>query len=274
MRRRAGEHLHGAARQAADRGRVPAAGDVADRSEDPGRSEPAHLDVGREPDAQLLRVAARAPLGLLGPHGIEVELLERAVERRVVVAAVDREPGRDRRRELGDEVEPPQLDRIHLELDRERVDGPFDRVRRLRPSRTAVGIGRRRVREDAGARQAVGGDVVAAAVDPGAEQRDPGRHELQVGAHRGDEPHADGGDLPLRGRGELDLLEDVAAVDGRVESLRALLDPLDRLLEPAGEREAERFLGVDVELRAEAAADVGRDHPQPRLGNPDHAAKA
>ena len=198
-------------------------------------------------------------------------MLERAVERGVVVAAVDRQPRRDRRRELRDEVEPPQLDRIHLELDRERVDRPFDRIRRLRAARAAIGIGRRRVREDTGAFQAVGGDVVAAAVDPGPEQRDPRRDELQVGAHRGDEPHPDGRDLPLRSRGELDLLENVAAVNRRVEALRALLDPLDRLLEPARKCEAERLLGVHVELRAKPAADVGGNYPQPGFGDADDA---
>ena len=150
----------------------------------------------------------------------------------------------------------------------ERVHRPLDRVGRLRPAGAAVGVGRRRVREDARALEAVGRDVVAARVDPGAEQRDPRRDELQVGAHRRDEPDADGGDRPLRGGRELDLLEDVAAVDRRVEPLRALLDPLHRPVQAPREREAERLLGVDVELRAEAAADVRRDHAQPRLGMP------
>ena len=48
--------------------------------------------------------------------------------------------------------------------------------------------------------------------------------------------------------------------------LRPLLDPLHRPAEPAGESDREELLGVDVELRAEAAADVGCDDPQLRLG--------
>ena len=99
-------------------------------------------------------------------------LLERDVEARVEVAGVDRQARRDRRRELADEVQPPDLDRVLAELARERVDRPLDRVRRLRPSRAAIRVGRHRVREDAGALEAVALDVVAAGVEPRAEQRD------------------------------------------------------------------------------------------------------
>ena len=53
-------------------------------------------------------------------------------------------------------------------------------------------------------------------------------------------------------------------------ALRALLGPLDRRSELARERQAERFLGVHVELRAEGAADVRRDHAQLRLRDPGH----
>ena len=48
------------------------------------------------------------------------------------------------------------------------------------------------------------------------------------------------------------------------------LDPLDRPSDPPSERERERLLGVDVQLRAESAADVGRDHAELRLGDPQH----
>jgi hypothetical protein len=38
-------------------------------------------------------------------------------------------------------------------------------------------------------------------------------------------------------------------------------------MQPSRDRETERLFGVDVELRAEAAADVRSDHSQPRLRN-------
>ena len=66
VRRRAGHDLHRPGRQEADRRRVPAARAVADRAEDAARARAAHLDVRREADAELLRVAALAPRRLLG----------------------------------------------------------------------------------------------------------------------------------------------------------------------------------------------------------------
>ena len=267
VRGRPGQHLNRPGRQAADRGRLPAAGDVLERAEDARRGEAAHLDVGREADAELLRVAALAPLRLLAPEALVVEHLERAVERRVVVARVDLEPGRERRRELGDEVLPAELDGIHLELPRERVDGPLDRVRRLRPAGAAVRVGRRLVREHARALEVVALDVVRAAVDPRAEQRRAWRDDHQVRAHRDREPDADRGDRPVRGRRERDLLDHVAPVVSRERVLRALLDPLDREAGPLRDDDPERLLRVDLELRAEPAADVGRDHTQLRLGH-------
>ena len=243
----------------------PATYRIAPRIRD-GR-EAAHLDVGREADPELLRVAALAPLGLLCPQRLVVDDCERLVERCFVVARVDREPGGNRRRELLDEVLPAQLDRVHVELPRQRVDRTLDRVGRLGPAGAAVGVGRRRVRVDAHALEVVALDGVAAAVEPGAEDRDARRHELEVRAHRSRQPHPHRGDRPVGGRRELHLLDDVASVDGGDVRLRAPLDPLDRPAELPREREAERLLGVDVQLRAEPAADVRGDDPQLRLGD-------
>ena len=71
-------------------------------------------------------------------------------------------------------------------------------------------------------------------------------------------------------RRERQLVDDVASVDRRHVVLGALLGPLHRAAEPACERDGERLLGVDVELRAEAAADVGGDHADLRLGDAEH----
>src|SRR5256885_6196091 len=80
VRRGADQHLDGAGRQEPDRRRVPAACSVADRAENAGRRESAHLDVGREADAELLRVTLLAPLGLLLAYVVVVEDLQRRVE--------------------------------------------------------------------------------------------------------------------------------------------------------------------------------------------------
>ena len=128
-----------------------------------------------------------------------------------------------------DEVPPAKLDRVDPELGRERVHRPLEDVRRLRPPGAAVGVGRRRVREDAGERDAVVRDLVRARVEPRAEQRDPGRDELEVGAHRARHLALDRRDLARRFVArERQLGDDVAAVDRGLVVLGPLLDPLHR----------------------------------------------
>src|SRR5204863_3825430 len=106
VRRRPDEDLHGSGRKEANRRSVPAAGAVADRAEDAGRSETAHLEIGREAYPELLRVATLAAPGLLLADRVVVEQLERRVEVRVVVARVDGEPRRDRLPELAQAGQP------------------------------------------------------------------------------------------------------------------------------------------------------------------------
>ena len=246
---------------------LPAAGRVADRAEDARRCEAAHLVVGRESDADLLRVAALASRFLVGLDLVEIEPFEQLVERGVVVAAVDRQARGEGGRELGDEVPAPQLDPVDPELLREQVHRPLEHVGRLGPAGAAIGIGRGRVREHARERDAVVRDRVRACVDPRTEQRDAGRDELEVGPHRGRHVRPDRGDLAVLRRGELERGDEVPAVNRGEGVLRALLDPLHRRAEPARERDGQELLRVDVELRAEAAADVGCDHAQLRLGH-------
>src|SRR5207244_1454865 len=114
-------HLHRARRQAADGRRLPAAGAVADRAEDRGWRQAAHLDVRREPDAEPLRVARGAAGLLLLAHCFVTRLLEREVEAGFVVAGVDRQARRDLRRKLPDEVQPANLNGILADLPREGV---------------------------------------------------------------------------------------------------------------------------------------------------------
>ena len=258
-------------RMAAHDRRVPAAGDVVERGEHLRRREAAHLDVRREPDAELHPVAALATRLLLRAEGLVADDLERAVQPADEVAGVELEPRRDRVRlvERRDVVEPPDLRRVLADAMRERVHRPLDRVRRLRAAGAAVRVGRRLVREHAGALERVALDVVDAAVEERAEQRDAGRHELVVRAHVGEQLHAHAAQLPLLRRGELDVLDHAAAVDRGDVRLGPLLDPLHRRAELPRDREAERLLRVDVQLRAEAAADVGCDHAELPLGNPE-----
>ena len=167
-----------------------------------------------------------------------------------------------------------KLDRIHLELARKRVDGSLEHVRRLRSTGSSVRIGRRRIRENAGERHAVARDRVRPGIDPRAEKRDAWSDQLEVRAHRAPRLRLDRRDHPVLRRRERQLVDDVAAVDGRDVVLGALLRPLHGTAEPLREHDRERLFGVDVELGAEPAAHVRSDHADLRLGDSELPAAA
>ena len=79
------------------------------------------------------------------------------------------------------------------------------------------------------------------------------------------------GDRAVALGAERHVVDLVAAVVARRHVLRARLDPLDRAAEPLGERQHQHLLAVGLELRAEAAAHVGRDHAQLVLRDAEHA---
>lgn len=210
-----------------------------------------------------------AAVRLLGTQLVVVEQRERLVGRRLVVAAVVGQP-RDRGvRELlvPDPVPAPQLHRVQAEFDGQLVHDPLDGVRRLRAPGTAVGVGRRPGREDAGDVQLVGVHLVDARVHERAQDRDAGGDQHQVGAHVDQQVGLEAQESPVAGRGDLDVLDHAPAVVRRQVALRAGLGPLHRSPEAPRDREGDRLLAVHLEFGAEAAAHVGGDHPQPVLGD-------
>src|SRR5947208_2087409 len=60
------------------------------------------------------------------------------------------------------------------------------------------------------------------------------------------------------GRAEGDLL--VTCVTGRLEVLRAVLDPFHRRVEAAGDPRQQDVLRIDADLLPESAAHIRRDH--------------
>ena len=78
--------------------------------------------------------------------------------------------------------------------------------------------------------------------------------------------HADREDLAVLGRRHLGVGDVVAAVRVAKESLGAVAVPFHRPADLLCRPEADRLLGVDEDLRAEAAADVRRDDAQLVLG--------
>ena len=188
----------------------------------------------------------------------------------MVVTRVDGEARSHRVRELRDEVLAPELEWVHAELARERVHRALEHVRRLRSAGSAVGVRRCGVREGARERDAVVGDLVRPRVDPRTEERNAGSHELQVRAHGAPGFRPDRRDVAVLRRRERELVHDIAAVDGSHVVFGPLLRPLHRAAQTACERDRERALAVDLELRAEASAHVGRDHADLRLGDAEH----
>ena len=212
----------------------------------------------------LVEPAERRVL-LLGAAAVVVAELERLRERALVIAAVVDEPGHRRVRELRrlHHVATTDLGRVDADLGGERIHRPLDRVRRLGTTGAAIRVGGRHSREDRRAAERVVRHVVDARIEEGAEQRDARRDELQVRAHVADDVDAHRGDLAVRVRREVDLLDLAAALDRRLRALGALLDPTHWKAVLAGECHGEQLLGVDVQLRAEPAADGRRDRRAP-----------
>ena len=77
------------------------------------------------------------------------------------------------------------------------------------------------------------------------------------------------GDRAVALGAELDVVDLVAAVVGRGHVLRARLDPLHRPPSLRERPQTSDLLAVDLQLRAEAAADVGRDHADLVLAHPE-----
>ena len=150
---------------------------------------------------------------------------------------------------------------------RRHLDQALDHEGRLGPAGAAIGIDRRGVGVDAVDLAVDGGDVVLAR-----QQR-----RVEIGRHRGGEGReiaAEVGlglgpqrqDLAVGVEGQLGRRRVIAAVRVGEEGFGALGHPLHGPADLARGPQAHGLLGVDEDLGAEAAADVGRDHAQLVLG--------
>ena len=148
---------------------------------------------------------------------------------------------------------------IDLQLAREHVHRALHEIGRLGTAGAAIRVGRRLVREDLGERRADGGDVVGGVGHHHRQRRDGRRQQHVVGADVGDEPELQAEHLAVAPGGEVDVADDVAAMSRGDERFGPILDPLDRNAQPLRDGGRDVLLGVDVDLRAEAAADFRGD---------------
>ena len=267
VRRRARVDAHRAGHVDAHQGGLHQAGLDAEpaRARDPGGREAADLGPGGEADAAELAVGGPPALGL------RVEVLEQLRQRALVVAGVvDHPDGGLGREVLGrDEVLPPDLEPVHAQLVGELVDHDLDVVGGLGPPGAAdrvrghlVGHHARDVRPDRL-------PAVAARHHERAQRRDQRRQQHHVRAEVRDDLDVQAGERAVLLGADLDVGDLVAAVvrDGHV--LRARLDPLHRPAQLPRRPGEQDLLAVDLQLGAEAAADVGGDHAHAVLGHPE-----
>ncbi len=152
----------------------------------PGRRR-ARAPGRRSPSRWRTRSRGRCPCSRSSParaERVEVEVLEQLVERAVVVAGVVDDPDRDLGGEvlLGDEVLPPQLERVHAQLVGQLLDHHLDQVGRLGPAGAAGGVGGHLVGEHALGGELEVRDLVTAADHEARERRDERRQHREEGA--------------------------------------------------------------------------------------------
>ena len=160
-----------------------------------------------------------------------------------------------------------QIGRIDAELARADLDQPLDHEGRLRPPGAAIGIDRHGVGVDRIDLAIDRRDVVLARqqrrVEIGRDRRREGRH---VGAEIGDGLDLERGDLAVVVERHFGVGDVVAAVRVGQERLRAVAGPFHRPADLLRRPQADDLFRIDEDLRAEAAADIGRDHAQLVLG--------
>ena len=214
VRRGAGEDRHRARRVHAHERRLVEADAEAEaaRADGPRRRQAADLRVGREADPAQDPLLAQ--LRLLGAEGVHVDDLQRAVQRRLVVARVVRDAVRRLVGEVArrDEVLAPQLEGVHPQLLGELVDHDLEHVRHLRSARSADRVGEELVRQHPGDVGLDDGDRVAAGHHERPELGDHRRQQPEVGAEVLDDVRVEGGDLAVLLRAHAHVVDLVAAV--------------------------------------------------------------
>ena len=202
-------------------------------------------------------------LALALGKSLVVGKLHRLLERGVIVAGVIGHDHRRLVREFVDEVLAPQFGGILPHLPRADLDQPLDHEGRFRTPGAAIGVDRHRIGVD-GIDLAIDlRDLVLARQQRGIEiSRHRGRERRHIGAEIGDGLDAKTENLAVGIEGHLGVGDMIAPVGVGEERLRAVGHPFHRPPDALGRPQRHDLFGVNENLRAEAAADVGRDHAQ------------
>ena len=221
------------------------------------------LGVRADPDPQLDHAALVSETLLLCPQLLVADRAQREVERPLVVPRVVRRTRRGLVREgvLGDEVLPPQLGGIHVDLRGEEVDHALDRLCRLRPPGTADRRHGSRVGDDREPFDLDARDCVHPAREQPGQVRQKGADTgVRTGVRKDVDPV--GEQLAVAGPAELELETLAAAVRERDHALAPGLRPAYGLAEVTSKPDDQCLLRAERALGTEAAADVRSDHAQ------------
>ena len=156
------------------------------------------------------------------------------------------------------------------------VDGglmhkPLDDIGGLGPAGAAIGVDGRRVGEHGG-HFAVDRRrrVLPREQRRVQDRRDARRERRQIRAHVRRRVHAHRQELAVLVERKLGVRDVVAAVRVGQERFAAIGGPLDRTVDLFRRPDHRGLFGVEIDLGAEAAADVGRDHAHLVLGQAQH----
>ena len=229
------------------------------------RVDPAgDLDIDADTDAELLAGATCPPRCLLGSQRRIVRSGEHLVERPFEVADVVglADHGGVRLGELGDQVLPSQLDRIHAELGGEHVHQPLRCRGRLGSSGSAVRSDRCRVGDDARGSALDVGDVVDRRRHRSGHEWSQDGADLDPSSAVLDGMQAVVGDLAVPVATHRDVLDLAPAVAEGHHRLGSVLSPPQRTTDTLRQHPEEDLFGVARDLGAEAATNIGGDDPQ------------
>ena len=233
--------------------------------------ERADFDVGGNANAKHPAGLARrlALLEQFVPAGNLLGLLQRAL----VIAAVVSEAGGRHEGKLGGfrEILLTHLDRIQAEFGGDQVHQAFDHIGRFGPARATVGVGGHLVGVNSGDVHPHRLALVTTGEHEARQRRDCGGEKLAIGADVRDGFRSDGQQRSVLFDRHFIVADLVASMDRGGRVFATGLDPLDWRAQTHCEVRTERFLGVEVEFRAEAAPDLGRHDSNLVLGHANHA---
>ena len=261
VRVRARQNLDRADRIDAHFRRFPQADAGAERTDRRRRRDAAGFDIGGVAETAQLALGGAGRLACREARRV-VHLL-RLGERGVVVADVIGHDHRRLMRELRHEVLAAEVGRILAEFARGDLDQAFDDIGRFGTAGAAIGVDRGGIGVDRLHLGVDRRDVVLARqqgrVQVGRHRRREGR---EIRAHVGLGRDAQRGDLAVLVHRHFGVGDVIAAMRVRQEGFGAIGRPLHGTIHLARRPDADRLFGVDEDLRAEAAADVGRDHTE------------